>query len=309
MIRKIIILLLSLLFVGTFVVSSAVGNSNPKANDLGKHNSCLINPPNDQLDQEQPIRCGTNNLGWELSIGQSFKPQLSYLSKVHLYMRKEGNPGNPTLAIRESLTGSNLVTFIYSSDDFPTYWTWVEFDFDDIAVSKNQSYFIIFSRAQSDYLGNCYQIGWCGYEDHDLYTNGVGWELDEYYGWRSVEETWGYDLDFTFRTFGYSDEIADIKINVTSAGFGVSANIKNYGTASAKQVDWSIDIEPSIGLILSGSHTANIIDEIPAGGSKTIQSSGLRGIGWINITVQVADVVKQATGFLLGPLVLRVTEI
>ena len=100
-----------------------------------------------------------------------------------------------------------------------------------------------------------------------------------------------------------------ISISGITGGLGISVNISNIGTGIADSINWSIIVEKNIGLILSGSHTENMIDELAAGGSETINSSGLRGIGWITITVEVADVVKQATGFLLGPLVLRVTEL
>ena len=100
-----------------------------------------------------------------------------------------------------------------------------------------------------------------------------------------------------------------VHIDYISGGFGISAYIVNTGLDNVFNINWSVDVKADFAFILSGSHIENIIDEIPAGGSDTIQSNGLRGIGWITITVQVADVVKQATAFLLGPLVLRVNEL
>jgi hypothetical protein len=103
-----------------------------------------------------------------------------------------------------------------------------------------------------------------------------------------------------------SEEESDIIIEEINGGFGLSASIINNGEAPANNLSWSMDVEASIGLILSGSHTENVIDKIGVGESETIQSNNLRGIGLITITVLVADAVKQATAFLLGPLVLRV---
>jgi hypothetical protein len=71
-------------------------------------------------------------------------------------------------------------------------------------------------------------------------------------------------------------------------------------------VNWSIDVEANIDLILSGSHTENVIDEMGVNESINIQSNGLRGIGQITIVVQAVDLVKQSTAFLLDPLVFRV---
>ena len=104
-------------------------------------------------------------------------------------------------------------------------------------------------------------------------------------------------------------DLSCVLIGGISGGLGVNVSVDNVGSGDAFDVGWSIIVEKKIGLILSGSYTENVIDVLAAGGTGTIQSSGLRGIGWITITVQVSEVVKQATAFLLGSLVLRVMEV
>ena len=94
---------------------------------------------------------------------------------------------------------------------------------------------------------------------------------------------------------------------VIQGGFRVSAVIKNNGTATAYDVPWSIDLAG--GLILAGSHTEGVIDELAPGATETIRQSTLYGIGRTTITVTAGDTTKQATGFILGPLVLNVQEI
>jgi hypothetical protein len=108
---------------------------------------------------------------------------------------------------------------------------------------------------------------------------------------------------------GGSGGESDIIIDEINGGFVLSASMINNGEAPFNNLSWSIDVEASIGLILSGSHTADVIDELAIGESETIQSNNLRGIGLITINVQAANASKQATAFLLGPLVLRVNEI
>jgi hypothetical protein len=120
---------------------------------------------------------------------------------------------------------------------------------------------------------------------------------------------WSTDLDLAKiykLDAGGSGGEPDIVIDEITGGFGISISIVNIGLESAYDVNWSIKVEPSIGFILSGSHTEDMIDELAVGGSVTIQSNNLRGIGLITITIQVGDAEKQATTFLLGPLVLRV---
>jgi hypothetical protein len=141
------------------------------------------------------------------------------------------------------------------------------------------------------------------------------------YSWNTDNETEGIH---TIKARSYDGEIYsnDFVVNVTvqhvqseviitaiEGGFGVSATIFNNGLVSSYDVNWSIDVEASIGLIISGSNTENVIDELAPGVPVTIQSTGLRGIGFITISVQVGDAEKQATAFLLGPLVLRVNEL
>jgi hypothetical protein len=97
-----------------------------------------------------------------------------------------------------------------------------------------------------------------------------------------------------------------IEIGSITGVFGVSAFIKNTGTGAATNVPWWINI--SGGIILSGRNFSGTIPELAVNASKTIKSSGLWGIGSIAISVQVGDVSKQATAFLLGPLVLGVKQ-
>jgi outer membrane protein assembly factor BamB len=97
-----------------------------------------------------------------------------------------------------------------------------------------------------------------------------------------------------------------IEIGPITGGFGVSAAIKNNGTAAATNVSWWINV--SGGIIVTRSHFSGKINELVVNGTQTIKSSGLWGIGSIVITVQVDDKHKDATGFLLGPLVLGVKQ-
>jgi PKD repeat protein len=99
---------------------------------------------------------------------------------------------------------------------------------------------------------------------------------------------------------------SDIIIQKITGGFGAGTIIKNNGTVIATNVPWSINI--SGGIVLSNRHFSGNITELAVNDTKTIKSSGLWGIGSITITVQVDDKHKNATAFLLGPLVLGVKQ-
>ena len=60
------------------------------------------------------------------------------------------------------------------------------------------------------------------------------------------------------------DEIFNIEIN---GGFRASAVIKNTGSETLTDVNWSIVLEG--GLILSGGHSKGVISEFTPGATKT----------------------------------------
>jgi len=98
-----------------------------------------------------------------------------------------------------------------------------------------------------------------------------------------------------------------LEIENINGGFRASAVIKNKGVASIYNISWSIDL--SGGFIIVGGHNDGVIDGLVAGETTTIKQSTLYGIGWTTLTVRVGIESKQATAFILGPLVLGVQEI
>jgi PKD repeat protein len=105
---------------------------------------------NDFPDQLQPILkpCGDGDrVRHDRWLAQSFKPLSSVLTRMRLYLCEstEGTTNQPlTVAIRKELTGSNLTVAKellphVLDDDFD----WVEFDFDDIMVTPNETYYIV----------------------------------------------------------------------------------------------------------------------------------------------------------------------
>jgi hypothetical protein len=275
----------------------------------------------DQIDQQQ-----NHYDGWmqhchkgiydpeNYSMGaQSFVPTLNKLTRVSLWLSRGPNQdiypgGNILVAIREELDGSDIYeASIWSKDIIETPGDWYDFNFSDCELTPGEIYYIVL------YINDMNVDVWWkggGGINNERYPQGFGFfNSSWFHQWRKMDQIypWPEYYDFCFITYGYSD--LDIIIKDINGGFGVSVNVKNVDSEAFTDLNWSIDVEASIGLILSGSHTENVIDELAVDESETIESNGLRGIGFITITVQAADAEKQATAFLLGPLVLRVNEV
>jgi hypothetical protein len=161
-----------------------------------------------------------DNFQW---CAQSFKPNLPVLTKVKLLVYKSDIDCVLILSIKKELNGNDLVVMSKGSNEIPNIDNigWITFDFPDINVLVNETYYIFVK---------CY----CGYEDsNDIscysWVNGI--ETDYYYGesW-TIESSNSIDLirypsiDFCFETYGCSNRPPYIpKIEGTVLG-----NIGNY---------------------------------------------------------------------------------
>ena len=162
---------------------------------------------NDEIDQQQTetgsgaILCGR----WVWA--QSFVPTMPVLTRVELLGYKRGIVNDLTISIRKNLYGSNLASVTVKPSEIPSTPTWMEFDFDDINVIPNETYFIVMSTTGGDNRENYYDfLG----SRSDVYPYGDG-----YIGWIysgiEVWEIWGREkhqkeFDFCFKTYGIRGE-------------------------------------------------------------------------------------------------------
>ena len=147
----------------------------------------------DRVDQQQLL----NDVDMLIYLpglhAQSFKPALDTLTRVEIFIRRSSHfdpIGDIFIYIRDDLSGNNLASTWVSASSIPTTnFNWIEFNFDDILVTIDKTYYIVFNYGSNTiYWGHAYS---------DVYPRGEFWE---YYGgyWQHYSE------DFTFKTYGYN---------------------------------------------------------------------------------------------------------
>ncbi len=305
MLSKALVFAVIVLFIGAGVIPSISGyieknNEFYDKNYYGQNNNDFI------LDQYQEIfndRCGMV-VNSEQKSAQTFKPSMTNLVKIELAIGSGEYTDSPLIvSIRESLSGSDLVSVSVPSNQI-SIWPPIifnEIDIPDISVIPDHTYYIVVE---------CKGQGAYTFSDNYLYNNnyvrGSEWGYWDHgggnYYWREYE-----DGDFAFRTYGTGLGNPAIEVQEIQGGFRINAVLKNYGTATAIDVPWSIELNG--GFILMGGSSDGTIPTLEAGENKTVRLDSLFGVGTTTITVTAGDAVKKATAFILGPLVLNVQEI
>jgi hypothetical protein len=97
----------------------------------------------------------------------------------------------------------------------------------------------------------------------------------------------------------------EVIVESISGGIGVSAVIKNIGTAAATNVQWSIDLEG--GLVLVGNHASDTIATLAPDASVTVKIPLVVGFGGTTIKVTANGAAKTASATVLLILVIGVS--
>ena len=159
------------------------------------------------VDQEQTSNCGSGmQIRPPLWHAQSFKPTKEKLIGVELQIFKYGNPPagiEITVSIRENINGSDLTEKTVDADQITGSGIWVLFDFPDITVTPENTYYIV-CRATGGDATNAY----CWLFDlNNSYDRGEAWISDDDDAtWTTLWEWWNYnpdwpEPDFCFKTY------------------------------------------------------------------------------------------------------------
>ncbi len=202
-----------LLFIGTACSFVVFGNTTK---DIGPFSSATLAQKKTGIPSHRPFifdwgvdQKNIQDSGWGISLfppqsyAQSFKPTKEKLTAVSLCFIKGIAPPDPvqiTVSIRENLTGLNLASKTVSTGDITIAKsrTWVLFDFEDIAVTPEGTYYIVCSADAGD-VSHAYC--WI-FADNDSYSRGSAW-FQEYENGSWVNEPMNifHIMDFCFKTY------------------------------------------------------------------------------------------------------------
>jgi len=154
----------------------------------------------DNPDQEQTqydVTIPISGLNWG---AQSFQPTVKTLTSVELYIKRneQATNGRLTVSIREDLTGEDKTKIDLENEKISTALSWVKFDFPDMHVEPDETYYIVVRpilASRRGEPGDCY---YWGAGRNTNYNRGIA------HGSRDGGRSWVDDRtrDFCFKTYG-----------------------------------------------------------------------------------------------------------
>jgi len=177
-----------------------IGNSD--ADDLYPLMNPLLPPDMNFVNQSThdrgfPIR---HALDGDWAAAQSFCLNIAQ-TRCEIYLRKFGSPEfNLTVELRQNHPeGLLLDTLIFTPEEIPTDWDWLNLDFEDFFVEDETEMFIVIPPAPSG-VTTSFGYEW-GYAFGNKYDDGSFWFTRDGGGlWRDLPTMY----EFVFRTYGYT---------------------------------------------------------------------------------------------------------
>lgn len=253
-------------------------------NPVSSKNTILTD---DQIDQEQTEASGKDYIYSDNWKAQSFKPTAAILTRIQLYIAKIGDINTECeIIIKDSLTGQSITNSSVSSSEIPlSNPEWIEFNFIDIALTIDKTYYIIFKTTSGD-LSNSYtwfEASNTQYERGTKYfseDNGQTWEQDP-------------NADFCFKTYGQKAEL-DIQYLTGGFGWNIYYGIKNSGTFEVDDIEVYISFSGGL-LLTGGAYIDSINQTITPGEIYEDNIYPVIGFGPTEITITISSAQAPAT--------------
>jgi hypothetical protein len=138
------------------------------------------------------------------TLAQSFKPSMTPLIKVDLALGKASSTIMPVIvSIRNDLEGNDLTSITVPADQIPTeVISWYSFDFPDIIVIPENTYYIVVKCNAAPLYG--YALGIVQSNTVDEYPRGTAWAFWEHsagnWSWSPLEGP-NFWYDYAFKTY------------------------------------------------------------------------------------------------------------
>jgi len=244
----------------------------------------------DELDQQQTQVNSVEFIYNESMIAQSFRPTLPELTRIQLYISKQGEiSSNFTVEIKESLMEEPIAEVSIPSENVPTIEPqWLTFDFSNFEITQEETYYIIGKTGSGD-LENYYK--WYT-SSIDAYENGLTYITN------NSGRTWEQisSMDCTFKTYG-AGPILDIVYINGGPGNKISIGIENIGTSQATNV--KVTGSFTEGLMFKKWFEYTLNHSIEADELAAIELSPVIGLGPatfnINVWSEKAATVEKTT--------------
>ncbi len=208
---KIIGILVCMLLIATALPALGAGSENNYNFNESRSYKPVDVPPSwlEGADQYQTDDCKSGMvITPDFHVAQEFKPTKEDLTAVALYFFNYNDSAtsgtNIIVSIRESLDGVDLTTKTINADDknIRKKGKWVMFDFDDITVIPEETYYIVCYASD----GVLYESYCWLFDVNNKYERGIGWASDDSgETWYDLEDVWGnpefLELDLCFITY------------------------------------------------------------------------------------------------------------
>lgn len=186
--------ILPIFVIAIFILSGISVNAITK-------NKNAVDPISDELDQYQETMTENKAVPvgnvpipenpMSVQVAQSFIPSKDVITRVELYIGKNSTATYPlNISIREELTEEDLTSIEIDPSSVPTEsYDWVEIDFDDVAITAGETYYVVaFTQNITD---NFY--AWGANNISESYPYGCAWfSLDEGGNWTNQSTSTNY---------------------------------------------------------------------------------------------------------------------
>ena len=197
--RKILGILVMTLLIGTAMTTIAVNENNYNFSESRSFKP--VDVPDSWLEGADQYQTDDYAYGMVISplfhVAQEFKPTKEDLTAVALYFFSYNATSNIdiTVIIRESLDGVDLTTKTINADDKikKKGGTWVMFDFDDITIIPEETYYIVcYASGGEPYKYYCWS-----FDVANEYDRGIAYQSDDSgETWDDLEDPPGWDPEF-----------------------------------------------------------------------------------------------------------------